>query len=203
MTNERDTITVAGSRPADPAGAPIMNHLHFPTMPHHSHLPVLDVNEVFDEKRTVGQRAADKVAVIIGSWPFIIIQSTLLIIWVILNVGALIRHWDPYPFILMNLLLSLQAAFTAPIIMMSQNRQAVKDRLDAHNDFLVNQKAEEEIRTILEHLDAQNNALNHLYALLLEIQQTQAPLVGPTEVESSESPASNSTGADSEFTQND
>ncbi len=68
-------------------------------------------------------------------------------------------HWDPYPFILMNLLLSLQAAYTAPMIMMSQNRKADRDRLEAHNDYLINLKAEEEIRAILDHLVAQDQAL--------------------------------------------
>ena len=82
---------------------------------------------------------------------------------------AFAKHWDPYPFILMNLLLSTQAAYTAPMIMMSQNRQADKDRLDAHNDYLVNQKAEEEIKTVLAHLDAQNQALTELHRMLLEL----------------------------------
>ena len=94
-----------------------------------------------------------------GSWRFIIVQSVLLVAWVILNIAAWVQHWDPYPFILMNLVLSLQAAYTAPVIMMSQNRQALRDRLEAHQDFLINQKAEEEIRVVLNHLEAQNQAL--------------------------------------------
>jgi len=75
----------------------------------------------------------------------------------------------------MNLVLSLQAAFTAPIIMISQNRQAQIDRIDAHNDFLINQKAEEEIRTILDQLDAQNKALTHIYGLLHELKGQNEP----------------------------
>jgi uncharacterized membrane protein len=102
-------------------------------------------------------------AAVAGSWPFIIIQSTLLVAWVALNVTAVIKHWDPYPFILMNLVLSLQAAYAAPVIMMSQNRQAARDRLEAHNDYEINLKAELEVQTILEHLEAQNAALTEIH----------------------------------------
>lgn len=132
------------------------------TFPHpfkHEHPPIKNVNELFEEKLTRGQRVADRVALIVGSWKFILIQSALLFIWALLNTFAWVNHWDPYPFILMNLVLSLQAAYTAPVIMMSQNRLAEKDRIDAHNDYLVNIKAEEEVRAILEHLHAQNEAL--------------------------------------------
>ena len=79
------------------------------------------------------------------------------------NILAFINHWDPYPFILLNLFLSLQAAYIAPIIMMSQNRQAERDRLEAHNDYNINLKAEEEVRIILEHLENQNIALEEIF----------------------------------------
>ena len=95
-----------------------------------------------------GQRIADKVAATMGSWRFIIIQSVLLALWVSLNVVALIKHWDPYPFILLNLMLSFQAAYSAPIIMMSQNRQSDIDRKDAKHDYEVNLKAELEIELL-------------------------------------------------------
>jgi len=98
-------------------------------------------------------------------------QSVVLTSWVVLNLLALIHHWDPYPFIFMNLLLSLQAAYAAPIIMMSQNRQADRDRLEAHNDYLVNQKAEMEVRAILDHLAAQDAALLEIHRLLEELQK--------------------------------
>ncbi|WP_017302349.1 DUF1003 domain-containing protein [Nodosilinea nodulosa] len=91
---------------------------------------------------TMGDRISDKVAAVMGSWPFIIIQSILLACWVGLNVAAFIKHWDPYPFILLNLMLSFQAAYAAPIIMMSQNRQASIDRQDAQHDYEINMKAE-------------------------------------------------------------
>src|SRR4029077_4801215 len=80
---------------------------------------------------TFGQRIADKVAAMMGSWSFIIVQSVILTVWIILNVIAWISHWDPYPFILLNLALSFQAAYAAPFIMISQNRQAERDRHQA------------------------------------------------------------------------
>jgi uncharacterized membrane protein len=143
-----------------------MNKLRFPKPFEHHHPPIKNVNEAFEKQLTLGQRASDRIANIVGSWPFIIVQSILLTMWVILNVAAVIRHWDPYPFILMNLVLSTQAAYTAPIIMMSQNRQAERDRLEAHNDYIINQKAEEEIRAVMDHLETQNEALLQIYQIL-------------------------------------
>jgi len=145
-----------------------MNRLNFPNSFPHTHPPVQNVNILLEEQATPGERAADWVTALIGSWSFIIGQSIILLIWVILNVTAWVNHWDPYPFILMNLFLSMQAAFTAPIIMMSQNRQTTRDRIDAHNDFEINLRAEEEIRAILIHLEAQNKALAEIYELLSE-----------------------------------
>ncbi|MER3494323.1 MAG: hypothetical protein C4323_19840 [Mastigocladus sp. ERB_26_2] len=97
---------------------------------------------------TLGDKFADIVVSTVGSWRFVIIQSVLLLLWIILNVTAYIKHWDPYPFILLNLMLSFQAAYTAPIIMMSQNRQATIDRQDAKYDYEVNKKAELEIELL-------------------------------------------------------
>src|SRR5512139_4042109 len=90
---------------------------------------------------TFGQRIADIVATTMGSWRFIIAQSIILTLWVILNVIAWIQHWDPYPFILLNLALSFQAAYAAPFIMMSQNRQQDVDRQQAAADYQINVKA--------------------------------------------------------------
>src|SRR3569623_748724 len=104
-------------------------------------------------RRTTGERVADAVAAFIGSWPFIIGQSLLLGGWIILNVVAWIRHWDPYPFILLNLALSFQAAYAAPFIMMSQNRQQDVDREQAAEDFHINVKAELEIELLHQKLD--------------------------------------------------
>jgi uncharacterized membrane protein len=102
---------------------------------------------------TPGQRAADAFASVIGSWSFIIVQTILLVLWLILNITAWIQRWDPYPFILLNLMLSFQAAYAGPIILMSQNRQADLDRRAAHDDAEVNLKAELEIELLHEKLD--------------------------------------------------
>src|SRR5215472_11753999 len=98
----------------------------------------------FEEQMTFGQRLADAVARMGGSWAFIIVFGAILIIWMAANVWFLRppRNFDPYPFILLNLVLSTLAALQAPVIMMSQNRQAEKDRLLAQNDYLVNLKSE-------------------------------------------------------------
>ncbi len=102
----------------------------------------------------LGQRVADRVAAVVGSWRFIIVQSTLLLAWIALNVVAYLQHWDPYPFILLNLVLSFQAAYTAPIIMMSQNRQSEVDRRHAETDYRINVKAELEIEALHAKIDA-------------------------------------------------
>src|SRR3954447_12830404 len=90
-----------------------------------------EVAEVCPPAPTTGQKIADAIATTMGSWPFIIIQTTILAAWITLNIAAWIRHWDPYPFILLNLALSFQAVYAAPFIMMGQNRQADVDRLKA------------------------------------------------------------------------
>src|SRR5437588_7072480 len=102
---------------------------------------------------TLGQRIADKVAATMGSWTFILIQSAVLLVWIILNVTAYVQRWDPYPFILLNLALSFQAAYAAPFIMMSQNRQQDIDRQAAESDYQVNVKAELEIELLHQKLD--------------------------------------------------
>jgi uncharacterized membrane protein len=125
----------------------------------HEHPAVINVNAAHDRSLTVGERVADVFAEVMGSWRFIIIQSLVLVLWMILNVVAWWNHWDPYPFILLNLALSLEAAYAAPIIMMSQNRQAEKDRLMAEEDYQVNTKAEEELKSIMHHLEQQDELM--------------------------------------------
>ena len=100
-----------------------------------------------------GQRIADEVVATMGSWRFIIIQSGLVLLWVTLNITALVGPWDHYPFLLLNLALSFQAAYAAPFIMMSQNRQQDVDRRKAANDDRINVKAELEIELLHEKLD--------------------------------------------------
>ena len=102
----------------------------------------------------LGQRIADKVAATMGSWTFIIIQSAVLLVWIVLNITAYVQRWDPYPFILLNLALSFQAAYAAPFIMMSQNRQQDIDRREAANDYKINIKAELEIELLHQKIDA-------------------------------------------------
>jgi uncharacterized membrane protein len=101
----------------------------------------------------LGARVSDAVAATVGSWRFIIIQSVILMIWMFLNVTAYIRQWDPYPFILLNLVLSFQAAYTAPVIMMSQNRQGTIDRESAQHDYDINIKSELEIELLHQKID--------------------------------------------------
>ncbi len=115
-----------------------------------------------ENQLTVGQKVADTVAATMGSWRFIIIQSAILIFWITANLTAWINHWDPYPFILLNLALSFQAAYAAPFIMMSQNRQQDIDRLAAKSDYDINIKAELEIELLHQKLDAlrENEVLN-------------------------------------------
>lgn len=105
------------------------------------------------DQLTLGQRIADTVAANMGSWRFIIIQTGVLIVWIILNVTAFVQKWDPYPFILLNLALSFQAAYAAPFIMMAQNRQQDIDRKKAENDYSVNIKAELEIELLHQKID--------------------------------------------------
>ena len=102
---------------------------------------------------TTGQKIADAVAATMGSWRFIIIQSGILVCWIVLNVTAVVEKWDPYPFILLNLALSFQAAYAAPFIMMSQNRQQDIDRREAENDHQINIKAELEIEHLHQKID--------------------------------------------------
>jgi uncharacterized membrane protein len=103
--------------------------------------------------RNYGEYLSDRIAAIVGSWRFILIQSALLITWLVLNVVGWVAHWDPYPFILLNLVLSFQAAFTAPVLMMAQNRQSAIDRQKAQLDYDVNLRAELDIEALHEKID--------------------------------------------------
>lgn len=134
----------------------------------HRHPPILNINQADADNLTFGARAADAFARAVGSWTFIVTQSVILVVWITLNVIAWIRHWDPYPFILLNLALSFQAAYAAPIIMMSQNRQTAKDRLMAEQDYLINTKAEEELKAVMHHLETQDDLMLDLLHRLEE-----------------------------------
>ena len=143
-----------------------MKKLAFPDPFRHDHPPVRELAEMDPGPSTYGEKFADWVYKNLGSWKFILIQSILVAVWIILNASAYMRPWDPYPFIFMNLIFSLQSAYTASLILMSQNRQ---DRLKAHNDYLMNLRAEEEIKAVLDNFAAQNRALEEIYEELSAI----------------------------------
>ncbi|MEI6898451.1 MAG: DUF1003 domain-containing protein [Bacteroidota bacterium] len=143
---------------------------------HQSELLSQNPNEIYTEVTTFGERIADKVAQFGGSWKFIITFFSILACWIILNTIMLLQKppFDPYPFILLNLVLSCIAAIQAPIIMMSQNRQESKDRLRSENDYKVNLKAEIEVRTLHEKMD---HLLLDQWSRMMKIQELQMDML--------------------------
>jgi uncharacterized membrane protein len=136
-----------------------------------------DATEHFLDERTFGEKVADSVAKFGGSWTFIIIFCGILVCWVVLNSFILVSRnsvFDPYPYILLNLFLSMTAALQAPIIMMSQNRQSAKDRIDAAHDYEVNLKAELEILSLHEKID---ELRDKKWLDLIELQQDQIKML--------------------------
>jgi uncharacterized membrane protein len=127
-------------------------------------------HDKYQKTSNLGQRLADKVASGMGSWKFIIGQTIFVILWMSLNVTAFVRHWDVYPFILLNLLFSTQAAYAAPIIMMSQNRQSERDRIQALEDYQTNRDAKLEIESIQKQLASiEVEKLDKIIAMLTEL----------------------------------
>jgi uncharacterized membrane protein len=134
-----------------------------------------NINVEYEQRLTIGNRLADRMASFAGSWTFITSFIIILILWIGINTFVLLqRPFDPYPFILLNLILSCLAAIQAPIILMSQNRQETKDRLRAEHDYMVNLKAELEVRNLHEKLD---HLLTNQWQRLLEIQEIQTDLI--------------------------
>lgn len=134
-----------------------------------------NVNKEFEANQTVGAKVADKVAEFGGSWKFIFIFFSVMAVWIVINSASMLwKPFDPAPFILFNLILSMLAAIQAPIIMMSQNRQETRDRMRAENDYQVNLKAEIEIRVLTEKMD---QLLHHQWQRLLEIQRMQTEMI--------------------------
>jgi uncharacterized membrane protein len=134
-----------------------------------------DISKQFEKKLTFGERLSDRIAEFGGSWKFIITFGVVLVVWIIINgIAFVTRAFDPYPFILLNLILSSLAALQAPVIMMSQNRSEARDRLRAENDYKINLKAELEIRHLHEKID---HLLRRQYNRLFEIQQIQIELL--------------------------
>lgn len=128
-----------------------------------------NINAVHADQLTFGQRIADQVANGMGSWKFVIIQTAIVAVWIILNVWILLHPFDPYPLILLNLVFSTQAAYASPLILMSQNRQATKDRLMAEHDYQINLKNEEETRQLIQHLYEQDTELLKQTSMIIEI----------------------------------
>lgn len=143
-------------------------------------------------ERTFGERLADGLAEQIGSWRFLIIQSIAVTVWVVLNLVAVINHWDPYPFVLLNLLFSVQAAYTGPVLLLSSNRSAARDRTMAEHDYATNEKSEQFIEgmmsellrnsqatlAIAKHLHVRVEALDeHRASLQEKVEGVQAELV--------------------------
>ena len=111
------------------------------------------IHPVLRQKLNFGQRAADALTKLAGSWAFILFMLAFIAVWIYLNIIAYVRHWDPWPFIILNLTLSCLAALQAPIILMSQNREAERDRIEQRYDYQVNRKAEREIQNMQQDLD--------------------------------------------------
>lgn len=129
-------------------------------------------HQLHKESLGFGQRLADSVANGMGSWSFIIIQSIIVILWMALNVVGFVMHWDPYPFILLNLVFSTQAAYAAPIIMMAQNRQSERDRIQAQADYQTNLDAKKEIEALQLKLNAlETEKLDKIIAMLAELKK--------------------------------
>ncbi len=142
---------------------------------HQHEILASNIEEQFERKLTFGERLSDQIASFGGSWRFIILFGVVLVLWIVLNAALLLnRGFDPFPFILLNLILSCLAAMQAPIIMMSQNRAELRDRLRSENDYKINLKAELEIRHLHEKLD---HLLRRQYNRLFEIQQIQIELL--------------------------
>ena len=134
-----------------------------------------NIDVEYEEKLKPGEKLADKMAAYGGSWKFIVTFAIILIIWIIINSAVLLfKPFDPYPFILLNLVLSCLAAIQAPVIMMSQNRQEAKDRARSEHDYQVNLKAELEIRNLNQKID---HLLTHQWERLVQIQQVQLEMM--------------------------
>ncbi|MGE3850521.1 MAG: DUF1003 domain-containing protein [Planctomycetota bacterium] len=141
---------------------------------HEAEVVSVNPDEEFEERATLGQRLSDRLARFGGSWTFLMLFSAFMFVWILINSLALISPPDPFPFILLNLVLSCLAAVQAPIIMMSQNRQEAKDRARAAHDYSVNLKAEVEVRAMSERMD---RLITHQWQRLMEIQQVQIELL--------------------------
>lgn len=125
----------------------------------HEHPPVRDVNQEIDRRTSRGERIAADLSRVIGSWTFMLFQGVLVALWVVVNVVAFLRHWDGFPFLLLNLVLTFQAAFAVPVLFMALNRSAQRDRLASQQAFQEGVKAEEELKAVMTHLEVQDEVM--------------------------------------------
>ncbi len=125
----------------------------------HDHPPVRDLNREVDRKLTFTDRIASDFAQLVGSWIFVLAQLGLMLLWVLLNALNLLRHWDPYPFLFLNFVFSLEAAIWVSVVLMALNSQAERDRIRAQNEYELNVKAEEETKALMNHLMHQDEIL--------------------------------------------
>jgi len=125
----------------------------------HDHPPVRDLNREFDRRLTFTDRVASDFARLIGSWVFVLAQVGLMLVWALLNIAGFLRHWDPYPFLFLNFIFTLEAATWVSVVLMALNSQADRDRLRAQNEYELNVKAEEELKALMNHLMHQDEIL--------------------------------------------
>src|SRR5947209_12632068 len=125
----------------------------------HDHPPVRDLNRDVDRKLTFADRVASDFARLIGSWIFVLAQVGLMLLWVLLNAIGLLRHWDPYPFLFLNFVFSLEAAIWVSVVLMTLNSMVDRDRMRAQNEYELNVKAEEELKALMNHLMHQDEIL--------------------------------------------
>jgi uncharacterized membrane protein len=125
----------------------------------HEHPPVRDVNQEIDRRTGRAERVASDLSRVIGSWTFIFFQGVLVALWIVVNGVAFLRHWDGYPFQLLNLVLTFQAAFLVPIVLMALNRAGQRDRLASQQAFQEGVKAEEELKSVMTHLEVQDEVM--------------------------------------------
>ena len=125
----------------------------------HDHPPVRDLNGESDRRIRLGDRIADDLGRFVGSWTFVLLQVAIAGSWLALNVAAQLGHWDPYPFLLLNLVVTLESAIWASLLLMAVNRASARDRLRAQHDYEDQVKSEEETRMLMSHLEAQDEVL--------------------------------------------
>ncbi|MGH7777403.1 MAG: DUF1003 domain-containing protein [Candidatus Dormibacterales bacterium] len=125
----------------------------------HDHPPVRDLNDEMDRRQTRGQRVAEDLAAALGSWWFVLGQSLVVLVWVVLNAVSLTRHWDVYPFLFLNLVAGLEIAYAAALVLMMLNRRAFRERLRAEHEYEMSVKLEEELKSIMSHLENQDDVM--------------------------------------------